>query len=298
MKAILLSALATLSCVLVQGQATPILAGDTAPGFYRATYVPVYTLHDSIRDRYPENTDQVHAIDVDGDDSPDLSIYSSYSSQYAGGPWPFWYPVWSSGLLLDSLTDAVLLDPDVFDLDTLVRGSTIDQNLNWSAPMMANVRFCRNINNYTLESTWKDQSDHYVGLRVRKASGDTLYGWLKVSVQGYHIVHVEEHACQSANPRDTIISLYASVGDMDPLRAVSLFPNPFTERSTLRVGGPLNKASMAVYNALGQRVLRLNDIHGTELVLERGALVAGQYLLVLEQAGSTIATRRFVVLDE
>jgi len=46
--------LAILSCVLVQGQATPIQVDDTAPGFYRASYVPVYTLHDSIRDRYPQ----------------------------------------------------------------------------------------------------------------------------------------------------------------------------------------------------------------------------------------------------
>jgi len=296
MKAILLSALATLSCVLVQGQATPILAGDTAPGFYRATDVPVYTLHDAILDRYPAVTDQVHAIDLDGDGVNDLSVHSRYFEMPTSGPTQYWYPNWISALSMDSTVDVVAMEELTWIADTVHLGAPIGPASFWTNTN--SMLLAQNTNNYSFRDTWKDQSDHYVGLRVRKASGDTLYGWLKVSVQGYHIVHVEEHACQSTNPRDTIISLYASVGDMDPLRAVSLFPNPFTERSTLRVGGPLNKASIAVYNALGQRVLRLNDIHGTELVLERGALLAGQYLLVLEQAGSTLATRRFVVLDE
>jgi hypothetical protein len=296
MKTLLLFATTILSFALVHGQATPILAGDTAPGFYRATYVPVYTLHDSIQDRYPANTDQVVAIDLDGDGVNDLSVLSRYYEMPTSGPTTYWYPNWVSELRMDSTIDVVAVEDLPWIADTVQLGVPIRPSSFWTNS--SSMLLAQNTNNYSFRDTWKDQSDHYVGLRVRKASGDTLYAWLKVSVEGHHIVHLEEHACQSSNPRDTVITLQTSISENVALSTVTVFPNPSSSQISLRTSEPLRNAAITVFNSLGQNVRQEQNLFGQEVILDRAGLLPGQYFLQLTDGDRLVTIQKLILVDD
>ena len=268
-----------------------ILVGDTTPGFYHATYIPVYKIQDTVYDQAPSSTNHIISIDIDGDNVKDLSIYSSYYSSFNGS---FWYPVWWSGLLLDSLTDAIIINSSFNTVDTLNSGNTINNVSNW---FNGNVRFCSNINNYTVDSTWKDKNDYYVGLRLRKTS-DTLYGWLKVRVQNYHIVYLEEHACESLNPKDTIITLHTSINEniSQTYGNLQIFPNPFCTQTTLQTNLPLRNATLTVDNCFGQTVAQIKNISGQTVIFSRDNLASGLYFVRLTE-NNKIFTDKLIITD-
>ncbi|HQB74847.1 MAG TPA: T9SS type A sorting domain-containing protein [Bacteroidales bacterium] len=279
---------------VAHGQTTHILVGETTPGFYYATYSPIYKIQDTVYDQAPNTTSHVIPIDLDGDNINDLSIYSSYYSSFADDLFPFEYPVWWSGLLLDSLTDVIIINSSFNTVDTLNYGDTINKFSNW---FNGNVRFCSNINNYTVDSTWKEKNDYYVGLRLRKTN-DTLYGWLKVSVQDYHIVYLEKHACQSLNPKDTIINLLTSIDEnmSHTLGHLQIFPNPFSTQTTLQSNFPLTNATLTVYNSCGQTVKQIKNISGQTVTFSRDNLASGLYFVRLTE-GNKIFTDKLIITD-
>lgn len=297
MKYLFLISITVIALTVAHGQTNQILVGDASPGFYHATYIPVYKIEDTVYDQAPSNTTHVIAIDMDGDNVKDLSVYSSYYSSFNGS---FWYPVWWSGLLLDSLTDAIIINSSINTVDTLIYCDTINASLNWSNGLNGNIRFCSNINNYTVDSTWKDKNMYYAGLRLRKTSGDTLYGWLKVSEENYHIIFLEEHACQSLTPKDTIITLQTAINDHPGLTnySVQIFPNPFSTQTTLRTTAQLKNATLTVYNCFGQAVSQIKNISGQTVTLSRENLVSGLNFIRLTENNKTLAVDKLVVSDK
>lgn len=288
--------IAIFTLVFVNGQS--IVVGDTTtPGFYNASYVPEYRIEDTIYDFSYNSVYHEVPFDIDGDNLNDLSIYSTYYYNYAGGPGPgFSYPVWSSGIILDTFTDAVIINSSN-TLDTLSYGDTINRNSNWINGS-GGVSFGFSINNYTVNDTWKNKNNFYVGLRIRKTS-DTLYGWLKVRVQDYHTIFVEKFSFQSLNPRDTIISeLTSNIEVISQANGnLKIFPNPFHDLTTLKNTIPLNNATLTLYNTFGQPVKQINNISGQTFTLSCDNMPIGLYFLRLTENNKTLMTEKIVITN-
>jgi hypothetical protein len=291
MKKTFLLYIAIFTLVFVNGQS--IIVGDTTtPGFYNACYVPEYRIEDTT---YDNAVNHKVPFDIDGDNLNDLSIYSSFYYSNAGGPGPdFSYPVWSSGIILDTFTDAIIINSSYY-LDTLSYGDTINRNSNW---INGSAGFGFSINNYTVNDTWKNKNNFYVGLRIRKTS-DTLYGWLKVRVQDYHTIFVEKFSFQSLNPRDTIISdLSSNIKVISQVKSnLKIFPNPFHDVTTIKTTIPLNNATLTLYNTFGQLVKQINNISGQTYSLLRDNMPIGLYFLRLTENNKTLMNEKIVITD-
>ncbi len=165
---------------------------------------PPYKIADIALEQDEVDIEQTLSLDIDADSISDLSIYSDSWYFFFGGPYPGLQQIKLSGIRLESFTDATIIENTIKDLDTLSYGDTLKYNSNW---FNGNARLCSSIYIPYPLMTWKDKGSYYVGLRKRKQN-DTLYGWLKLRVEDYHIVYLEEFAFQSSNPMDTIISSY------------------------------------------------------------------------------------------
>lgn len=198
--------------------------------------------------------------------------------------------------MLDSLTDAVVVSSTPWMVDTLRSGYPLGASLQWRTS--TSLSLAQNTNNFSFRDTWKDQNEYFVGLRLRKASGDTLYGWLKISVEGHHIVHLEEHACQSYDPRENIITLYTSVVERQAQQSASLYPNPFSTQTMLRTVLPLSNAMITLIDTQGRVVSQTNNVHGETFTIDREGLAAGHYVVRLSEGDGVTTTLKFVVIDE
>jgi uncharacterized delta-60 repeat protein len=67
----------------------------------------------------------------------------------------------------------------------------------------------------------------------------------------------------------------------------SVFPNPFSASTTILLGRPCVNATIAVYNALCEQVMELNNISGYSIILHRNDLPGGVYYVQLTEGNLT-----------
>lgn len=101
--------------------------------------------------------------------------------------------------------------------------------------------------------------------------------------------------------RDSMIieikNLSSGVNSVYPDQQVSIYPNPFSEESTLLVNRDLNNATLSLYDPLGREVKRTENISGSSIKLQRGNLAPGMYFIKLNQEGKTFFTGKIIVAD-
>jgi hypothetical protein len=68
-------------------------------------------------------------------------------------------------------------------------------------------------------------------------------------------------------------------------------------QTTLQTNVFLKNATLTLYNSLGQRVERIDNITGQTVTLQRSNLLSGLYYIRLSQDNKTIATGKLVVSD-
>lgn len=79
--------------------------------------------------------------------------------------------------------------------------------------------------------------------------------------------------------------------------ALTLAPNPLSDRAVLSFANPTQKPyHVELYSLTGQRVRRYPPLRGTELVILRGDLPAGLYLLTLHDAQGQASSLRITLL--
>jgi hypothetical protein len=78
---------------------------------------------------------------------------------------------------------------------------------------------------------------------------------------------------------------------------LNIYPNPFSEQTTLQTDIPLSKATLSLYNYFGQIVAQIENINGQTVVLNRDNLASGLYFARLTQDNQVVATVKLVVVD-
>lgn len=74
-----------------------------------------------------------------------------------------------------------------------------------------------------------------------------------------------------------------------------IYPNPFSEVTTLKTDIFLNDATLRVYNSLGQTVKQINNISGQTITLHRENLPGGLYSIQLIQDNKIITTNKLLI---
>lgn len=77
---------------------------------------------------------------------------------------------------------------------------------------------------------------------------------------------------------------------------VKLFPNPFSQSSTLEFENNGNDIhDLFIYNLKGQLVQQYNSINGNRVVIERNKLISGIYFFRLKNSHQTLATGSLII---
>ena len=78
---------------------------------------------------------------------------------------------------------------------------------------------------------------------------------------------------------------------------LTIFPNPFSTQSTLKINGNFKNMTVTVYNSFGQQVNQMKNISGQTISLSRDNLPNGLYFIRLTKDNIIIETEKFVLTD-
>lgn len=76
-----------------------------------------------------------------------------------------------------------------------------------------------------------------------------------------------------------------------------IFPNPFSNETTLFVKTNLTNATLIVFNALGEQVNKIENISGQEIKIFRDNLSNGLYFISLTENNKVIGTDKLIIAD-
>lgn len=76
----------------------------------------------------------------------------------------------------------------------------------------------------------------------------------------------------------------------------SIFPNPFSNETTLKIDHDLKNATVTIINTFGQQVKQIKSFTGSEIKLYRENLSEGIYFLRLMQENKIITTCKLIII--
>lgn len=77
--------------------------------------------------------------------------------------------------------------------------------------------------------------------------------------------------------------------------SISIYPNPFSSSAILYSDKNLVNATLSVINCQGQTVMKITNINGHEIVLNRDDLLSGLYFVRVTEEDKVIATEKIIV---
>ena len=80
------------------------------------------------------------------------------------------------------------------------------------------------------------------------------------------------------------------------VNSFSIFPNPFSNETTLKIDQELKNATISIINTFGQQVKQISGFSGSEIKLHRENLSEGIYFLRLMQENNVISTCKLIVI--
>jgi uncharacterized delta-60 repeat protein len=78
---------------------------------------------------------------------------------------------------------------------------------------------------------------------------------------------------------------------------ISIYPNPFSNATTLKTNYLFENATLIVYNTLGEQVRKINNISGQKFTFYRENLDEGIYFYQIEENNIIVSENRFVITD-
>jgi hypothetical protein len=78
---------------------------------------------------------------------------------------------------------------------------------------------------------------------------------------------------------------------------IKIFPNPFSNSTTLQTNTNFKNLSLSILNSFGQVVKQFNNINGNSFTFYRENLPSGNYFLRLSQKNELIAIEKVVIID-
>ncbi|MFN0189911.1 MAG: T9SS type A sorting domain-containing protein [Bacteroidia bacterium] len=76
-----------------------------------------------------------------------------------------------------------------------------------------------------------------------------------------------------------------------------LYPNPFSEQTTLHLSEPLKNATLNIYNTIGQQVTQLQNISGQSVIINRDQLSSALYFIQLIDENKIIMADKLIITN-
>ena len=86
-----------------------------------------------------------------------------------------------------------------------------------------------------------------------------------------------------------------AIEDLHSNQPLSMYPNPFSSETRIETGEQISYPSLTIYNAIGQRVRELVNVAGPTIILQRGSLPVGVYLVQLLRGDGMVMKGKVVV---
>jgi uncharacterized repeat protein (TIGR03803 family) len=79
--------------------------------------------------------------------------------------------------------------------------------------------------------------------------------------------------------------------------SMQVYPNPFSDQTTLKLSSPLSSSRLVMRNQLGQIVREMDNINGTLISIERKSLPNGIYFIALYDNGQVVLNHKVIITE-
>ena len=79
--------------------------------------------------------------------------------------------------------------------------------------------------------------------------------------------------------------------------SLHVFPNPFSDKTTVRTDKILVNATVSIVNLFGQTIKKIDNVSGQMITISCDDIPGGLYFINVIQNGKTLATQKMVILD-
>jgi hypothetical protein len=145
---------------------------------------------------------------------------------------------------------------------------------------------------------WAGATDKYLALKLIVGS-NTYYGWARLDfLAGSGSFTLKDYAYNST-PNACIQAGQTTLrmNENTPKKIISVFPNPFSSSTTIRIIENLKNATLTIYNAYGQLLKQINNISGQTISLSRDNLPNGVYFIRLIEENKINATEKLIITN-
>ena len=74
-----------------------------------------------------------------------------------------------------------------------------------------------------------------------------------------------------------------------------IFPNPFSSRALLHSGTPLNDADVTIFDVFGRELIKMKNLSGNRIPLNRNNLPDGFYTLIISEGGKYLSSEKMII---
>ena len=88
------------------------------------------------------------------------------------------------------------------------------------------------------------------------------------------------------------------INTLELQQSFKLSPNPFNNQTTLYLNQSIHNGSITISNTFGQVVQRIENINNQRIIIERGNLNRGLYVMCLSENNKVIAQTKLFITDD
>ncbi|MCX6185471.1 MAG: T9SS type A sorting domain-containing protein [Bacteroidetes bacterium] len=119
----------------------------------------------------------------------------------------------------------------------------------------------------------------------------------KILVAGIYITQIND----SIKRNFAIVRYNNTISGIENVNNINLensvYPNPFSEQTTIQSNCFLDNASLIVNNTLGEQVKQVNNLYGQRITFNRDNLPSGIYFIKVSQENKQMITKKIILKD-
>lgn len=124
----------------------------------------------------------------------------------------------------------------------------------------------------------------------------TLACMSKDGMQIYGNNNLTNFICETVTPYDCDANLTTSIKEYHPyVIQTNVFPNPFSEQTTIETDQELTDAELTVYDVTGVEVYKMNHLTGTRILLYNTHLARGSYYYKLAEHTKLFSKGKLII---
>lgn len=173
----------------------------------------------------------------------------------------------------------------------LSQSTNICNSLTWHGPSNPGTMAWGTSTGY-----WAGATNKYLALKLVVGT-NTYYGWARLDLLPMASSFTVKDYAYESTPNACIQAGKTTTGFIEntPKKFFSIYPNPFTSRTTIRLVDNLKNATLTISNSYGQTVKQVHGISGYTISLSRDNLACGIYYIRIIDENKLIAIEKLLI---